>query len=358
MRALKKYFLFFACIFFINTLVHTSEQTPLEMNLVSTSTCHESIKKNLEQDLALNQMSVERKAILKGLLWALQFAVDNNNFDFIFSDYLTMLYELSLNKKDLLIRNAARQLIQQAYNRSLSRLDEIFDESTEGRFDLLSVLPILHNCGCPLQPLVTFYKNKLEDIDVSEYEKKFSRKVKKLDYDSLTDYLVDYSFVDLCYKMFPQDFIKLPRNMYQEVWNACSALQFVHDVNNEDGYHDQNYYVTHLVCAITNYGTQSIPTTAFTQRIFNYLNSNMHTILHKVKDIDLIGECLQCFKAYGHHSLPIVQEATEYLVSKQKNDGSWADDPSDDDDDEDEDDPYDIFHPVWTSIVALHCCYA
>jgi hypothetical protein len=46
-----------------------------------------------------------------------------------------------------------------------------------------------------------------------------------------------------------------------------------------------------------------------------------------------------------------VLEAINYLVSQQNPDGSWVKKRKKDDD------PYDLFHPSWTSITALHYNY-
>ena len=63
--------------------------------------------------------------------------------------------------------------------------------------------------------------------------------------------------------------------------------------------------------------------------------------------MDLLGEYIQCLKIYGFGGEKFIHESEEYLMSKQQKDGSWP--PPDDNDDY-----YDIFHPVWTSIVALN----
>ena len=53
-------------------------------------------------------------------------------------------------------------------------------------------------------------------------------------------------------KMFPQDFIALPRNMYQEVWDTCSTIQFIHD--EDDAYDVLHPIWTSIVALHCNNG--------------------------------------------------------------------------------------------------------
>ncbi len=68
----------------------------------------------------------------------------------------------------------------------------------------------------------------------------------------------------------------------------------------------------------------------------------------KTDDLDLLGEYVECMKIFGLGGNAEVIESLNYIVSQQNPDGSWVKTKSADKD------PYDLFHPTWTSITALH----
>ncbi len=321
----------------------------------TTNSCkthhNKKVVAKLKKELHMKNIVPKRKAILSGLLWCIRFSDKNSNFDFILSEYLTMLYELTLNKKDAFIKSIATKLIKNAIKRATKRLPKIFSYDRESKWDFISTLPMVHlfanNKNKTLKRFARFYKKKLPKSNKPYYLHSPAYALKTKNYDLLGDYLIDYAFLDLAYRTHADKKFQLPKNNYAHIEKICRKLDFIY-THKSDHYHDQNYYITHVVYAMTRYGTQSIPKNNFTKKIHAYLQENLSFVLNDVKDIDLIGEFIHCLKIYKQHENKKLKEAIRYLISQQHTDGSWKNPPDKDAD------PYDIFHPTWTSITALH----
>lgn len=63
---------------------------------------------------------------------------------------------------------------------------------------------------------------------------------------------------------------------------------------------------------------------------------------------ELIGEYAECMKIFGPGGREDVKNALDDILKRQRPDGSWACRLNKDMD------PYDLFHPSWTSNTALH----
>jgi hypothetical protein len=61
-------------------------------------------------------------------------------------------------------------------------------------------------------------------------------------------------------------------------------------------------------------------------------------------DPEMVGEGLDCLKAAGFENDPQVAKGIAYLISNQRQDGTWGDD---------DDDAYTTYHAAWTAIDGM-----
>ena len=101
------------------------------------------VRNKILEELKKKQ-SAHRRAILKGLLWTTRYIDEGDPFDHIFSEYVTMLYEMTHNKKDGFIKKVSERLIKNAFVRVRPRLKQIYDNSLDSNWDFISTLPILY----------------------------------------------------------------------------------------------------------------------------------------------------------------------------------------------------------------------
>ena len=290
-----------------------------------------------------------KKAVLEGLLWVVRFVEEDERLDFVFSNYVLFLRELTLDKKDAFTSGIATDLIEEAFTRIKPRLGDVFPKSNYGKWDFISVLPFINQFDVDKEFYLDYYVSSLPKKHKRPYKKSFAKGVKTINYDLLGDYLIDYSFLHCLNVDFPEHGLDLPEDKFDLFMEKAGKLKFIHDHgSDEDDYFDQNYYVTHIVYVATDYGHIDMKDEDLKDRVSKYLEDNLYYVRHDVKDIDLTAEFVHCLKLLGHGEDKAVQEAVEYLISIQKEDGSWGEK------DDFEGDFYDQFHPTWAVVSALH----
>ena len=287
-------------------------------------------------------------AILKGLKWSVLFVEKNKNFDYIFSDYLAMLYELTLNHNKPVIQKSAVQLVNIALKRATHRLNKIFPKTLAGKWDYIAILPMIYQSKVPLTPFINFYKDYFPKENKEYYDTSFQDALKTLNYDLLGDYLIDYYFVDWMERKFNHHPFNLPKNRFPKLIKKVTPLKYIHKADSDD-YHDQNYYVTHVILVLSQYGKRRLNNnSSLEKKLKAYIDKHYHEVRHEVGDLDLLAEFILCLKIYGEGNNPKIQEGKNYLISLQHSDGSWGTE------EDKKGDPYDIFHPTWAVITTLN----
>ncbi len=293
-------------------------------------------------------------AAFHGFVWIADFIRKDENFEFIFSDYVVMLYELSLNDSSTRVQQLARKLSRSAFKRALPRLDEIFPPTGTGKWDFISVIPVIHHFGIDIGPYLKFYQRHFPKGFIDSGEISFAKARKTLNYDILGDYLLDIWFVEWTSASFENTPFTLPPNHYDDYLKRVESTPFIHQSSDDQiDYSDQNYFLTHVVLVMSNYGMsnyagESLGDSALGTRLLDYFIRDYDAIRFQVRDLDLIAEVLQCFRLLGAGERVFVNEGLSYLLREQHADGSWGTK------EDAEGDPYDVFHPTWAAITAIN----
>ncbi|MCF7848707.1 MAG: hypothetical protein K9M45_07655 [Kiritimatiellales bacterium] len=290
----------------------------------------------------------QEQAVLRGMLWQDEFVQDDDNLHFIFSDYLLMLNELAQRRPGA-VADGAREMLYDAFDRGSLSLPEIFEPDAAGKWDFISILSLIERWGISRTPYLDFYRQNFpHDLNL-DYSRQFDEALECLNYDDLGDILIDTSFAHFFRKKFPDSEFDVPETGFTRYLAQVAGLPYTQKyTKDKDAYSDQNYYVTHVVFTAMDYGLEPMPAGALSREIRSYIESEFACVRHQVGDIDLIAEFVYCAKACGLDGRPEVQEAVDYLLSLQHEDGSWGTD------EDFEGDAYDIFHPTWTVITALN----
>jgi hypothetical protein len=285
-------------------------------------------------------------AVLRGLRWCVAFCDDDSNFDSTFSNYVTMLDELTLHSPRPALAAIVHTLIEREFERALPRFPTIFSPDADGYDDFISVLPIAYRHQVPVKPLKEFAARHFAELTPIDRLHEFRQAAKERDYDRLTDLVVGAAFLNMAYRnQIDRDFT-LPPDNYLTIMAECASIPFLARFN-QDTYHDQNYYATHVLLALNHYGQRPLIACLTADKVFFYLSGNYNTVRYRVGDLDLLCEYLYCFRQFGPQGVQFISEGEQYVLSQQHEDGSWgtAEDFGGD--------PYDELHPTWTAITLL-----
>lgn len=257
-----------------------------------------------------------------------------------------MLYEISVINNDPVIQIVMRRLIRNESLRGLAYLKSIYDE--DNIEDIILMIGILKQLNLPARKYIDHYAKNMAIFDGNKCRAEFNRAAKARDYDKMTNGICDYSHFRFAFDSGKNGPLRLPPDYRDEFMKTCAATPFIYTFRDENGYHDQNYYATHVVFFMTGYGRYPIKDSAYARRLKKYLSDNFRIVRSVTNDLDLLGEYVECMKIFGLGGKSEVNEALDFIVTQQNPDGSWVKGKSDDKD------PYDLFHPTWTSITALH----
>ena len=301
----------------------------------------------LTASIAHGQSNSKEEAVRRGLQWMRNFTANRRKFDYICSDYVVMLNELTLREGK--IARIARADLQLAFARAACRLPLVFEDNDYGAWDFLSFLGVLQAHPFPKKSFHRYFRKhlakRLKPYPVHE----FAEAVRKNDYVKLGDILIDACFVHWLEHDYPGQFPELPENLYPQYWELAKKGEFIYDDSADIVvFFDQHYYVTHLVYVQTNYGCHPFPKGKFKDRIVQYIKDNYHYSRYVEKDLDLTAEFIHCLTMLDHGDSPQVNDGVQFLLANQHEDGSWG---------TEEDlasDPYVQCHSTWAVSVALN----
>lgn len=102
------------------------------------------------------------------------------------------------------------------------------------------------------------------------------------------------------------------------------------------------YAITHVIYTLNGYHERRISASLLPQEI-SFLRRQLDQAMED-DDPEMVGEALDCLKAAGFKNDPQVAKGTDYLISTQRDDGTWVGD---------KDDVYTEYHSAWTGIDGL-----
>jgi len=285
--------------------------------------------------------------VQRGLEWAAGFVADTNNFDALATDYLLMLNELGQDRGHASIARRARELEKLAAQRLTQRLQRVFPANREGKLRYLAAARFLFRYGPDPSHLERYYRIALADIELDDANR-FDQAAGSLDYSSMTDVLINAWQIHHLRHDLPDLPLQLPPDRLPRYLVRLRDIALVRDRHRAGQYSRQNYFVTHLVFVLSDFGATPPPDTTLSRRMHDYLLAAFDYVRNDADDNDLLAEFVHCLKIYGMDRDARVIEAQQYLLHQQNPDGSFFTA------DERGGNAYDLFHPTWTAITALN----
>ncbi|MCB9637335.1 MAG: hypothetical protein H6727_00310 [Myxococcales bacterium] len=290
----------------------------------------------------------ENRAVFAGVHWLTRYLEDNQRFREGFGDFVWIINELTLFPPSSPLAKIATRLIRKSFQRAIPQFSQIYDKDIDEKWNFLALFPLVYKYKLPLQPFLSFYDTHFTKDLRSGYNISYKKSIETLNYDVIGGYLIDGAFLDLFLKRHPNNPFRLPKNHAQKRFAQLDKLPFIHSLKSDpDGYHDQNYFITHIIMAANHYSESPLPRTPLMRRIGDYLTRELPTVRHQVDDLDLLAEYIYCLKVLKRDETPLVRESLQYMIKAQHADGSWGTD------EELKGETYDAMHPTWTVLSAL-----
>ncbi len=290
----------------------------------------------------------KERAILAGLHWMVRYLEEEKHFRSVFSDYMLALHELTLFEKQRPWVEVVRAILRRSFVRAWPAREKIFSKSVAGKWDFVSMIYLLYQHDIPREPYLHFYHSYFP-VGEQTQGKSFERAFRERDYDRLGDFLIDSCFLDLLLRKYPRTPFRLPSNHLAAYVRRLDSLPLIHTfASNPDGYHHQNYFVTHVILSMNHYSESPLLDTRLSRRMLAYLKREFATVRYRVDDIDLLAEFVYSMKCYGLEEMSMVREAHRFLLSQQRPWGAWgkASDWRGS--------AYDAIHPTLAVITALN----
>lgn len=298
---------------------------------------------------AARESEPTRRAVLRGLGWLVTFLQPPERFEAVFTDYVLALDELARHREDELVSALARNLLHEAFDRAAPRLKQIFPATASGEWDFISVLELLHRHRIANEAFLEHHRTVLAGHASRDRGSSFAVAYRARDYDRLGDLLINQSFLHRFNEADPHHQLELPADRFEDWLRLGARIPAIHRyASDEDAYHDQNYYFTHVVLVLTGYGAEPVDDLQLRADLLAYLQEHYPTVHDEVGDLDLLGEFAQCFKLLGAADAPEVERAIRSLLARQNEDGSWG--VASDFDGS----TYDAMHPTWAALTALY----
>ncbi len=301
----------------------------------------------LRKGILKTKSRVER-AILTGMHWIISKIEDDANFEEGFGNYTTLMSEMAVYGKGTLAGTVAERLLRNAFHRAKDRLPKIFDANLADKGDFITTLFMLYKFNIPKARFIKFYQSYFPKGQPWPHKVPFKTALLKNKYYIIGTYIVDESFLDIFQKNNPKNPFNLRKSQLKKYIRLMGKhLKFIYDIDNFTGYNNQNYFVTHIVLAMNHYGESDLPKTPLTIKILRYFDKHFHKIRFKVRDLDLLGEFIYCYKIYGLGERADIKEAINYMLDLQHEDGSWGTD------NDFGGGLYQQIHPTWAVITGL-----
>lgn len=305
------------------------------------------VEEKLIRDKLNLALSQRERAILAGLHWIISFADKDDNFNFLFPDFMLLMYKMTQAEDRAHQKEVAESIVKTSLTRAQDNLSKLFDKSDGARWAFIGLLPALVHYPDSQDKYHEFYKNHFKPNLTKEYrdEKEYLEAIKKPHYKTLFDYLVQTSFLHYYLNKVKNPNIELPPDKFEWYLKEFEQFDYPDHPARSQEFRDLGYLATHVVLALTHYGEFPIADSVNKRKVEAYIDSSLEKA-KELGDFDLLAEYVQCLKIFNPQDERI-PELEEFIYSLQRPDGSWGSDR------DFNTNPYTSIHPGGAALMAL-----
>jgi hypothetical protein len=290
-----------------------------------------------------------QKSVVSTILWCIDFFKNKRHFNSQSPNWVAFLQGLICIRPKSKFSKILIGLLKNELEFMSNNLKIIFKNDGE---ELMPIFYSLKYVGVSKKCFNKFkkYYNNLSksDREIYEGDKSFKKSVKKDDFDSLSSEAINYVFLRLSKSnnkgiKFPKDYL----NIYMKAMTNQN-IKKIEQKKNVD-INDLDYHITHLIFIYNSYSCGKYKKKSrLIKEAEDYLIRNSNRILKKSKDIDLIGETLDCMIVLKNKTWLKKNKARfiNHILKKKKKNGSYNRNPKGD--------LYDRFHGAWACVGALY----
>jgi hypothetical protein len=309
---------------------------------------YEHEEKLIREKLKL-KLSQKERSILAGLHWILGLVDNDEEFAFLFPDFMLFMDKMSDCEDRIHQKEIVNLVIKTSFARAEKQLDKLFKDEDMARWRLIGLLPILLKHPEFISSYTDFYAKKWPN-NTQEFKDKnasFSQALKNNNYKALFDYLVWPSFLHYYLAESKNNKILLPNDKFPEYLEEFKKFNYqVHDIR-DPGFRDLGYLATHVVLALSNYGLVPLTQSDNSRKVHDYILSSFDKA-RELGDFDLFAEYIYCLKILEPQKNPGIEKLEQFLYDLQRPDGSWGSEK------DFQTNPYTAIHPGGAALMALN----
>jgi hypothetical protein len=287
-----------------------------------------------------------QKAVKKGVVWCINFFENERNFNNQATNYIILLRGMLCLKKDTGFYNLIQELTIQTLDRLSKKIRTVYKKDGIEMLYLFSIFNILPKNKLTKDLFNKFhsYYKRYASKQIYEGDSSFKMNLDRGKFDDISDEAVSYLFL----RLSKNKNLKLPKDRFNQYKRALEKLDISKLVEKNNDPNDLDYHVTHVVFIYSSYGCKKIRKNKLIKQCESYILKNSERILNKSKDVDLIGETLECMIILNNKKWNKIwkKRYINHIFKKQTKSGKWytrGDKSS-----------YDKFHSNWAILGALY----
>lgn len=267
------------------------------------------------------------RARLAGLHWMVGFVERDTNFRGVFADYLMGLDRLVREGGPRPVPYIARLLLRNAFRRAGPELARYFLRSSDGRRQLISILPLLSRYRIPREAFLRLYRTHFPRMLRTAARGAFSKAMRDGDYEAMSDLLLAEASLQELAHPDPKGRLSLRPSRLGKYLGQLKGFRMEDTLDRDlDAYVDQSYFAAVLASVLSRDGAVRAPSTKQVARLKAYLLRELPTIRRELAEVDLLADAVRGAKLLGLARSRQVRRAEERLLLLQHADGSWGTD--------------------------------
>lgn len=305
------------------------------------------IREKLKLDL-----SHRERVILAGIHWIITFADDDNNFDFLFPDFMLLMQKLTMSENRAHQEEVAKLIVKKSFARAENKLASLFSADEESRWNFIRLFDILARNPEFQNSYFRFYQKHFGPNLRLNYKAdgtEFLKAIELADYQILFAYLLQTSFLHYYLAAVKNPSAVLPSDEFPRLLKEFESFNYIldHPVDSPQ-FRSLGYLATHIVLYLTNYGEFAIKDGTNKRKAQAYIESSFDKVRHQLGDFDLLAEYVQCLKILNPGEDQRINDLEKFLFSLQRPDGSWGSKW------DFKTNPYTAIHPGGAALMALN----